>query len=1221
MKLPRSFRLRLALCFLLPLPWSGAAPIDYAAKIAPLFQEHCVDCHASDDADGEFVIETYAALLKGGETGQAIVPGNAQDSLLVKFLEGRSGKDGKNKFMPPGKREHLKPEEIALIRQWIDAGAPAPAAERSLTEVLQTLPRIAPKETRARAIHALAFSAKAHLLATGAYGVVQLLDSTTRQPVRSLSGIAGKVNALVFSADGALLFAAAGEPGVSGVAYQWTVADGRLVRKFEGHKDALYALALAPDGQTLATGSYDQKIRLWNVADGQERRTLSGHNGGVFGLSYRPDGRVLASASADRTVKLWDPATGARLDTFSQPLKEQNAVAFSPDGKVVASAGVDNRIRTWRISEKALEGSNALTVSRYAHEGAILSLAFSADGQTLVSTAADKTAKIWDAATINERHLLEVQPDWAPGLALLEGPQLALGRVDGSVGYYDVANGQPTPAPAAMAPKPAMKKPAAPALPEITLMEPAGVQAGATVAVSLTGRNLKGLTAIKASDVRLTGTVVSVDATGTKAELTLTAEASLKRGQVQLRLVGPAGESAPRSVPVDYLPQILARPSATATPLASLPINVWGTLLQTGQQDNFRFRARRGETIVLDLAARRIGSKAVTPRLEIFDSRGKLLAANNGLDSGTDPFLAFTAPRDDEFIARVYEITLEGSPAHSYRLTLGALPYVTGWWPLSVPAQRESEVQLIGHNLTTQSVTVKAGADGEITLPLDREDYRSRVAMRVAVSTLPETREQEPNDALATAQPLALPASINGRLMAHEGSAADTDLFRFEAAKGQRLVLETRAAMLGSPADTKLEVLDATGAPVPHLLLQATRDSWITLRSEDANDPNIRLGQFDEMDLNDFMYFNGEVLRILRLARGPDSDMVYFTRGTMRRAWFHTSPTGHGLDELCYVVEPKPIGTRIVPNGLPTFTLHYTNDDDAERQLGKDSRLIFTAPAQGTYLVRITDTRGWSGERFAYRLIARPPAPEFTAALETAGLDALPAGSGKQFVVKVDRQDGFEGPIIVHLGNPPPGFFLSSPITVEAGHLAASGCLFAAPTVPIGPVDFAGVKVSATAQIDGRAVTREVAGFPKVTVAAPPKQILILEPDAGGKPLMAAAMPPKPLEITLEAGGRTSIWLRVERRGNDALLALDVEALPHGVIIDSIGLSGVQIRANETEREVFLSCAPWVAEQERFCHLVVGNARANESQEGLQTSYPVLLKVKKAAGRASVAAH
>ncbi len=1195
-------------------------PVDFAAKIAPLFEEHCVDCHAGDDAEGEFSLETYEALLKGGKAGKAIKPGNAQDSLLVKFIEGRSGKEGKNKFMPPGKKEHLKPEEIALIRDWIDAGAPPPAAPAKLADVLAKLPKIAPKTQRKTAIQALAFSPKARLIAAGSYASVQLLDAASRQPIRKLDGIAGKVNALVFSPDGAMLFAAAGDAGLGGVAYQWNVADGALVRKFEGHKDALYALALSPDGQTLATGSYDQKIKLWSTADGSEIKTLSGHNGGVFGLSFRPDGKVLASASADRTVKLWDVAAGKRLDTFSQPLKEQLAVAFAPDGQTVAAGGVDNRIRVWTVSNDAQEGSNPLRLTRFAHEGAILNLSFSADGKMLASTAADRTVKIWNAADITEQHFLEPQPDWSPGLALIDGAQLAIGRLDGSLAFYDAATGQPAPAPkpaAAMKPAP---KPAMPAAPEIARIEPRGVQSGATTTIKITGKNLAGLKAAKFTNAGISATIASIDPKGTSAELAVTAGAKVPRTQVEVSVVTPAGESASRKLLVDYLPQIVAPSAAKPVALDKLPVNIWGTLAATGQQDSFRFIAKKDQTIVFDLAAKRIESKAQAPRIEILDANRKLLAANNGLDSGSDPFIAFTAPHDGEYTARVLEITLEGSPEHAYRLTVGELPYVTGWWPLSMPANSESQVHLVGFNLASDTVPVKAGADGEVALPLDSEAYRSRVNMRVVASTLPEILEQEPNDTVAQAQPISVPVSVNGRLMKSDYDS-DFDLYRFEAEKDEQLVIETRAAMLGSPADTKIEVLDAKGQPVPRLLLQATKDSWLTLRSTDANGAGIRLGQFMEMELNDYMYFNGEVLKIFRLARGPDADMVYFTRNGVRRAYFDTSATGHGLDEPCYVVEPKPVGAKIVPNGLPVFTLNYANDDDSERQLGRDSRLIFTAPAKGQYVVRVSDTRGWSGERFAYRFIVRKPEPGFTATLVAKGAASIPAGSGEQFLVKVDRADGFEGEVRVDFSGIPAGFFVSNPIVVQAGHLTATGCIYALPEAKMGAADFSKVKVTATASVDGQTVTRAVDGFPQVAVAAPPKQALFIEPDLAGKPQGdGRSAPAIPYELTITPGGRVSAWLRVARNGNDALLALDVEGLPHGVIVDSIGLNGVQIRAGENEREVFLSCANGVSEQDRLCHVVTGNARANESTEGLQASFPVLLKVRKAAPVQTVSA-
>ena len=1211
MKLPlKTFFSLPALALALPFSALRAAeaPVDYAAKIAPIFEERCADCHAGEDADGEFSLETYELLLKGGKAGKVIEPGKAEESLLVKFLEGRSGKEGKNRFMPPGKKEHLTPEEIALIRQWIDAGAQPPAAPMKLADVLANLPKIAPKADHKTAIQALAFSPQAKVIAVGSYAAVQLLDANTRQPVRKIEGIAGKVNALRFSMDGTMLFGAAGDGGVGGIAYQWKVADGTLVRKFEGHKDAVYGLALSPDGETLATGSYDQKIKFWKVADGSEIRTLTGHNGGVFGLSYRPDGKVLASASADRTVKLWDVATGKRLDTLSQPLKEQTAVAFAPDGRTVAAGGVDNRIRVWEVSEKAEEGSNPLLLTRFAHEGAILNLAYSADGKRLVSTAADRTVKVWNAADVTELQLLETQPDWSPGLALLDGGVFALGRLDGSLGFYDAAMGKPAdvpkPAPVAMKPKPAV--------PEITRVEPRGVQTGATTKIKLSGKNLAGIKSVKFNLAGLTATVVQ-DEKGTGAELTVVAEAKVPRSPVEMSVVTAAGETAQQKLLVDDLPQIVAPAAKEPLVLETLPVNIWGTLAGTGQQDNFRFAAKKRETIVFDLTAKRIESKLQAPRIEIYNDEHKLLAANNGLDGGTDPFLAFTVPRDGNYTVRVLEITLEGSPAHVYRLTAGVLPFVTGWWPLSVPANSESTIHLVGHNLTNDTVTVKAGAEGEVQIPQNTEAYRSRVNMRVLASALPEILEQEPNDTPDHAQPLTIPVSVNGRLFVQDNpDAADTDLYGFDAEQGQQLVIETRAAMLGSPADTKIEVLDDKGDPVPQMMLQATKDSWLTLRSADSASAGIRLGQFREMELNDYMYFNGEVLKIVRLARGPDDDMVFYTRNGTRRAYFNTSATGHGLDDPCYVVEPKPVGSKIVPNGLPVFTLYYTNDDDSERLLGRDSRLLFTAPAKGRYLVRVSDTRGWGGERFAYRLIVRPPEPDFAATLVTKGAVSIPSGSGEQFVVKVERKDGWEGDVRLDVSGVPPGFFVSSPVVVLAGHLTATGGIYALPEAKQGAADFKSVKWTATGMVGGKAVTKPVDGLASVAVAAPPKQAIFLEPDVAGKPQGdGRTAPAKPYEVTIAPGDRVSVWLRVDRHGNDGLIALDVEGTPHGVIVDSIGLNGVQIRANENEREVFLSCEKWVPEQESLIHLVTGNARANESTEGLQSSFPVLLKVRK----------
>jgi sugar lactone lactonase YvrE/mono/diheme cytochrome c family protein len=416
----------------------NAQTVDYTKQIAPLWDTYCIDCHSADDADGEFALDTFAALMKGGEEGAVIVAGKADESLLVKFLEGRSGRGGKNEFMPPGKREKLKTEEIALIKAWINAGAKGPLVAEGKTMPKEVItPKIAPTVPLKRSIQAVAFSPKVQFVAVGRYGEVELLNPATKKVVRKLSGFTGKVNSVAFSPDGGTVYAAGGEAGIVGIVRSWKTSDGSPLRSFEGHTDAAYALVVSPDGKFIATGAYDQKIRLWDTSTGKEVALLKGHNGAVNGLSFRPDGKVLASASADRTVKLWSIPNGQRLDTLSQPTKEQTSVVFSADGKTLFAAGGDNRIRVWAISAAAKEGTNKILTSRFAHEGGLLNLALSADGKLLASTAMDKTLKLWNTSDLTEKLLLEKQPDWSSALAFTDQAQLIAGRVDGTWSVYE----------------------------------------------------------------------------------------------------------------------------------------------------------------------------------------------------------------------------------------------------------------------------------------------------------------------------------------------------------------------------------------------------------------------------------------------------------------------------------------------------------------------------------------------------------------------------------------------------------------------------------------------------------------------------------------------------------------------------------------------------------------------------------------------------------------
>lgn len=1215
----------------------NAQTVDFQKQIFPLLDKHCVECHSEGEADGELALDSFEGLMVGGKTGEALEPGRSGDSLLVKFLEGRSGKTGKNQFMPPGKREHLKPEEIALIKSWIDAGAKGPpvgAGQKTFVRREVTTPKVAPKGKVKRAIHALAFSPNAQLIATGRRGEVELIHPVTRASVRKLGGIKGDVNALAFSPDGASIYAAGGEPGIAGDIHRWRIADGSLVKEYPGHTDACYALAVSPDGKWVTTGGYDQKIRLWDAETGAELKTIKGHNGAIYGLAFRPDGKVLASASADRTVKLWSIPNGERLDTFSQPTKEQMAVAFSPDGRHIIAGGADNRIRSWTVSATAKEGTNPIGVSRFAHEGAILQLAFSADGATLISSASDKTVKIWNAADLTEKRLLEKQADWPQALAFAGQNRFAAGLLDGSLAIYDTESGKAV-------------QPPAPPKPELSGVDPRGLQSGVSSLLTITGKNLSAEMKIHFPHPGLVGEVIA-GAKPTAAKVRVTADATVPRGAYDIWLSSAGGESAKTKIFVDDLHTLATRAADFKNgPLElPLPASVWGALTEVGQQDQFRFRVKKNETVVFDLGIKTIESKALTPTLTLLDASGNVLAANRGLDSGSDPFLAFKAQADGEFIIRVSETTLEGSRDYRYRLTAGMLPFVTGWHPLSAQAGRETEVQLVGFNLPAPTLRAKAAATGVLTVPLDAKTIRSRKPVQLIVTDLPHLDEIEPNDDPQKAQAVTIPVSVNGRLFtlaqvfqppplpkerenavrpasdpplsAGDGrgegkTKADSDLFAFDAKAGKPLIIETLAAMAGSPADTKIEILDSAGKSVPRMLLQAVRDSWINFRSIDADNPDARVANWQEMDLNELIYFSGDVARIFRLPRGPDSGFLFYAVNGKRRAYFDTTATAHALDEPCHVVEPKPVGSQVVPNGLPVFTLNYANDDSGYRKMGSDSQLTFIPSRDGRYLARVSDTRGWSGERHAYRLTIREPAPDFAVTVDTAKLRAVPAGGAMGFSVKADRKDGFDAPIEVTIEGLPPGFHASSPLVIEAGHDIANGSLFAAPDAPK-DADWSKVTIKACAIVAGNKICKPVGGFGSPALGPTPKFAAFIEPDRGGKPAMQKlADLEKPLEITVAPGQTTKAWLRVERFGNDALINFDVHNLPFGVIVDYIGLNGVQIREKENERDIFLTCAKWVAEQDRLVHAAVISARGEQDSAGVQTSFPLLLKVRKPA--------
>jgi len=790
--------------------------------------------------------------------------------------------------------------------------------------------------------------------------------------------------------------------------------------------------------------------------------------------------------------------------------------------------------------------------------------------------------------------LFEAQPDWARALAFVgDDKSIAVGRMDGTLGFYDVATGKGR----LMGPPPAK--------PEITALEPRGIQRGIPVEIRLAGSNLLDLTHLNLDNPKLTGEFVrKAEATTNEAWIRITAAADLPRGAYEISVSNTNGESGKIKLHVDDLPQVYEAENNKRAVL-KLPVSCWGTLDPKGDEDEIEFEAQAGQALVFDLAGRSIGSK-IRAALTLLDAQGAQLAWNNGFDGG-DPLLDFKIPATGRYRIRVSDEMAGGSKEHYYRLSMGAFAEVIGCFPLGVVAGKESDVELIGFNLPPRAkARVKAGEGGEaVEVPVDPEQFRSRRKLKVLVGAAPELVEAEPNDTPAQAMSIPAPSSVSGRIWSQADGKPDVDLFKFDTLKGRRWIIETAAAQRGSPVDTKLEILHPDGTPVERLALQAVRNSAINFRPIDSNASGCRLDNWTEMELNEYYYMQGDVCRIFRMPQGPDSDTEFYTSNGKRRAYFDTSAMAHAVDEPGYIVEPHQPGEKLESNGLPVFLVYFANDDDGDRRLGVDSCVHFTAPEDGAYLVRVTDTHGRGGERFAYRLVVREAKPDFNVTLNGAD-PTVNAGSGREFSVRAERLDGFEGEIRVDITNLPAGFSASTPLVIEAGQSEARGTLEAAAGAPPVETNAPPAKVTATALVDGKPVVKDVNGLGKITLGEKPKLFVMLEPAGGPVSTTTNSGATRPLELTLAPGRSVPAWIKIQRNGHDDLVTFTVQNLPYGVIVDNIGLNGVLIPKDENERQIFLTTAKWVPETDRLCHAI-------ERQAGGQTSRPLLLHVRKTA--------
>ncbi|MBT9315037.1 nSTAND1 domain-containing NTPase [Leptothoe spongobia] len=253
-------------------------------------------------------------------------------------------------------------------------------------------------------IYSVDWSPDGQMIASASADHTVKLWTVDGQPLHTFQRHHNAVWSVKFSPDGTYLASAGSDRNIR----LWDT-DGSPLGQLSGHAGTVWTVAFSPDGRYLVSGSEDGTLRRWSLAGietgdinfaDHPGDILSGHTGSVWAVAVSPDGETIASAGSDNTVRLWQ--NGKLIHTLRGHHDWVRSVSFGLDGNVIASASDDGTIQCWHISGQLL---HTLT----GHRGIIWQASFASSGNQLASAGADGQVCLWN---LNIEQLMQQGCQW-----------------------------------------------------------------------------------------------------------------------------------------------------------------------------------------------------------------------------------------------------------------------------------------------------------------------------------------------------------------------------------------------------------------------------------------------------------------------------------------------------------------------------------------------------------------------------------------------------------------------------------------------------------------------------------------------------------------------------------------------------------------------------------------------------------------------------------------